>query len=144
MNKYQKNAARILRKLNKNGPPFRLKDGTFGSCRRDGSVGSGCALTAMAMLDDPSADLFAHYDSRMICSLKVRLKCEGIIGRNQIGPVIQAFDSRANEESAESCRPYRLTKSHVGRLALILKNIAKYGRAFPTPRQLRKAAKCSS
>lgn len=144
MNKYQKNAARLLRKLNKNGPPFRLKEGTFGNCRKDGSVGSGCALTAMAMLDDPSADLSASYSSNGICGLKVRSKCKKIIGHDQIGPVIQAFDSRANEERAGYCQPYRRTKSHVARLAMILKNIAKYGRVFPMPSQLRKAEKCSS
>lgn len=144
MNRYQKNAARLLRKLRKDGPPFRMKDGTFGNCRKDGSVGSGCALTAIALLNDKDADLSAKYDSRMVCSFKVRQKCVDVIGPKQIGPVIQAFDSRTNEETKLDCQPYRRTKSHAARLALILKNIAKYGRVFPSARQLRKAEKCSS
>ena len=139
MNKKQKTALRLLRKLRREGPPFRLRDGSYGNCRRDGTVGSGCALTAIAVMLKPRTDFVAPYDNGVVNANSVRKICEDSIGDTD--SIICAFDARINEEPGDRFEQYRNTRSHAARLELILLNIAKYGKVFP---KKKKGEKCLS
>jgi hypothetical protein len=136
MNRFQKNAAKARRILRKYGPPFRLKDGTYGNCRKDGTVGSGCALTAIAyMLGERN---LVNEEIGKVDYRKVNNSCQRLLGSGAVSYVIEAFDARINESAGEF-ELFAKIKNHASRLDAILTNIIKYGRVIPSARQRKKA-----